>query len=471
LKITTEDLGDRQVLLTIEVDEERVESELRDVAQRVARQHNIPGFRRGRAPYHVILRRFGREALLRETLDDLGQDVIAEALKSEELELYGQGSLEDVQLDPLVFKLRVPLRPLVDLGDYRELRVEVPVVTVDEEEIDAELERLRQANAILGPAGDRPAQMGDAVTLDVNADVGDEPYIHKEAYSMELGAEDDSFAPGFSEQVVGMKTGEEKNFTLVLPGDEKSDGDLTGQEATFTVTLREIKSRILPDLDDDLARTVGDFDTLEELRQEISRQLEEKAQHQADQEYTKEMLEALVAGATIEYPPDLIKDQIDSRIKDLEKRLEDQGITLDDSLKLRGQTEEAFRDSLRPQAEQSVARSLALSELAHQEKLDVEEEEVNQRIAAMSALWGERASEVQQMLSAPEGARSVASNLLADKTIQRLVAIAKGKAPPLEKVDEEGVEEPSEEPDEAPGASDAAEAENVKAESSEPESD
>ena len=157
MKVTTEDLGSRQVMLTIELDEERVERTLRGVARRVSRDYSIPGFRRGRAPYHVIVQRFGREALLQEAMEDLIQEVYEEALEGEELEPYDIGSLEDVQLDPLVFKLRVPLRPTVDLENYREIRVEPPVVTVEEEEIGAEIDRLREANAILEPAGDRAA--------------------------------------------------------------------------------------------------------------------------------------------------------------------------------------------------------------------------------------------------------------------------------------------------------------------------
>jgi trigger factor len=442
LKITTEDLGQRQVRLTIEVDEERVERALQGVARRLSREHSFPGFRRGRAPYHVILGRFGREVLLREVLDDLGQEVVEEALEREALELYSAGELEEVQLDPLLLKLRLPLRPSVDLGAYRELRVEPPVVSVDEAEIDTELERLRQASAILEPAGDRPAQMGDWVSLDVSAAEGGEPYILEEAFSAVLDAENDSFAPGFSGQVLGMRAGEEKSFALTLSGAEEAGEEPVEREMVFTVRLREVRSRTLPGLDDDLARTVGDFDTLEELRQEIRRRLEERAQLEADQSYGEEVLEALVAGATIAYPPDLINDQVERMVKRLEGRLKDQGLTLDDFFKLSGQTEEAYRESLRPQAERDLRLSMALGELARLEKLDVAEDEVDRHIALVSATWGERAGEVQRMLSSPEGVRSIANDLLSDKAIQCLVAIARGEAPPLEGEEGEPVAEP-----------------------------
>jgi trigger factor len=450
LKVTTEDLGDRQVLLTIEVDEERIEKALRSTARRVSKQYSIPGFRRGRAPYHVILRRFGREALLKDALDDLGQDVIQDAMEGEDLELYGPGHLEDMQLDPLIFKVRVPLKPSVDLGDYRELRVEPPPVSVDEKDIEAELERLRQDNVVLEPGGDRSAQMGDMVTLDVKADVEEKAYLDHEDHNVVLDAGDDSFAPGFSEQIVGMAAGEEKTFTLTLPDGEESDADVAGKEALFAVTLHDVRGRILPDLDDDLARTVGDFDTLEELRQDIRSRFEESEQRQADQAYTEEVLEALVASADIQYPPDMVEDQIDNNIKGIERQFESQGLSTDDFFKLSGQTEEAFRESLRPRAERSIRRGLVLGELARRENLDVEDEEIHGRIALMSASWGERAAEAHQMLSTPEAVRSVSSDLLADKAVQRLVAIAKGQAPPLEDAAAKEGEEPAEDSQQVP---------------------
>lgn len=458
MKVTSEDLGNRQVLLTIEVDEERVERSLRSVARRISRQYSIPGFRRGRAPYHIILQRFGREALLQETLDELTQQIYQESLESEELEPYRVGSLEDLQLDPLVLKMRVPLRPVVDLGDYRELRVEPQVVTVAEEDIDAELEKLRQTNVVLEPADDRPANMGDMVSFDVRAEVNGESYVRQEGYSMVLDARDDTFAPGFCEQIVGMEVGEEKSFTLSLSDEETEEGD-ESEDATFNVTLHEVRNRALPGLDDDLARTVGDFDTLEELRQAISARLGEEAQRQADHAYTEEVIEALIERATLEYPPDLINDHVDDVVEGVESRLESQGLELDDYFKLSGQTEETFRESVRPRAEQSARRGLVMGELAHQEKLKVEADEVDAYIASVTSAWGEQADELRQTLYSPDNMRSVANNLLADKAIQRLLAIARGEAPPLEQAEQEPEEKVAEGPE---GAQDIAQAESVE---------
>lgn len=454
MKITKEDVGVREVMLTIELDQEKVDRALRGAARQVSRRYTIPGFRRGRAPYRIVLQRFGREALLQEVLDDLGKEVIEEALESENLEPYGPGSLEDVELDPVSFTLRVPLRPTVELGNYRELRVEPLVVTVEEDEIDAELDRLCESNAILESAGDRPADLGDWVSLDVSANVAGESLLSEEAYGMVLSAEDKEFEAGFSQQIVGMKEEEEKQFTLAL-GDSWGE-DKAGEDATFTATVREVRTRTLPGLDDDLARTVGDFDTLAELRQSINERFLDNAQQKADSDYTEEVLEALLAMATVEYPNAMVEDQQDDMVQDLKARVESQGISFDDYFKLSGQTEDTFRESLRPRAEARVQRGLALGELARREDLDVEGTEVEERIALLSSNWGEQAGEVRDVLAEPESLRSITSSLLTGKTVQRLVSIAKGELASLEPSDDDAAEEPGTTPAETEGEAAAA---------------
>jgi trigger factor len=457
LKVTRTDLDERQVELKIEVDPKRVEDALRVQARRISREYNIPGFRRGKAPYRTIVQRFGREALLQQALEDLGQEIYKEALESEELEPYSAGSLEDMQLDPLVLTMRVPLQPVVDLGDYRELRLEPPVVSVDEEEIAAELEELRLDNVILEPAGERPAALGDVVALDVEAEVDGESFISEDDYDLMLDVEDTSFTTGFVEQIVGLTAGEEKSFTLALPEDEG--------EAEYSVKLLAIMNRILPELDDDLARTVGDFDTLEELRQDIHDNLLEQAQRQAEREYTESVIEALVDQSQVEYPPDLVEDQLDDMLEDLKNRLQGQGISFDDYLKLTGQAEEAFRESNRPAAEKSARRGLVMSELARAEELGVEEGEIDQRIADMAATFGgEQNQQLLQLLSAPENLRSVVNNLLTDKVVERLLAIARGEAPPLEQeADKEPEQDAAQDEPEEPAAEETVEDDQAQA--------
>jgi trigger factor len=190
-----------------------------------------------------------------------------------------------------------------------------------------------------------------------------------------------------------------------------------------------------------LARTVGDFDTLDELRQSIRDQFEENAQQEADAAYIEEVFDVFVSEAEIEYPPDMVEDQIDSIVEDIETRLESQGLSLEDYFKFTNQSEEEFRESSRPQAERAIQRGLMMGELATLEHLDVEGQEVEERIAALSTQWGERAGDVRDALSEPESVRSIASGVLTDKAVQRMVAIAKGEAPPLDEIEAEAEDE------------------------------
>jgi trigger factor len=285
--------------------------------------------------------------------------------------------------------------------------------------------------------------------VDIRAEVDDEELVNEEAYEMVLDADSDEFEQGFAEQIVGMTVGEQKEFSLTLGQDW---GEKAGEEATFAVDLQELRNRIVPDLDDDLARTVGDFDTLEELRESIREQFEADAQREADQAYVEEVIEALVDGAELAYPPEMVEDQVDDMLEDLERRLEAQRIVMDDYFKLTGQTEEQFRETLRPQAETTVERGLVLGAVARAESLEVEGQEVDDRIAALSSGWGDSAADARDALSSPENVRSIATSLLTDKVVERLVAIAKGEAPHLEELEAEDSEEKSTETEEVVAA-------------------
>ncbi len=450
MNVTVEDLGSHEVRLTIEVDQERVEKALRRVARRISRQVSIPGFRRGRAPYRVVLQRFGRETLLSEVAEDLAEEVIEEALDSHEIKPFRPVKLEDLQLDPLVYKVRVPLPPTVDLGDYRSLRLPYEEVTVDEAEIEAELEALRQDYAILSPAGDRPAALGDQASLEIEAHLEgeeEEPFLDEE-FSLVLEADATFPAPGFAEQIVGMKVGDEKRFTLTYPDPFEPNPELAGRTATFTVRLTDLQNRELPDLDDDLARTVGDYDSLEELRAAIRERIREEAQQEVDERYLDQAIETLLDHARVSYPPVLVEEEIDALVEELEERLKEHHLSFQDWLRLQGKTEEALREEFRPRAERQIRLALVLSTLAQAEQLAVTEEEIEDAIIATSARYPGIESEVRRHLSSEEGISALTIRLMTNKTLQRLVEIVKGEAPPLPGEEEGEGEEAGEE---APG--------------------
>jgi len=263
---------------------------------------------------------------------------------------------------------------------------------------------------------DLVGQTTDGVTL-----------LKRDGIRVLLDAESTDPAPGFAEAVVGMKTGEERTFTLALPDDFPQEG-LQGQEAEFTVRLIEVYKRTLPGLDDDLARTIGNFDSFEKLQEHVREQLRRAAQEKADGEYVEQVLKTIIEQARIEYPPVMFEEALDEAVGDVERALKREArLSLEDYLRIQGKTMEELREDLNPRAAASLRRALVLGEVVRLEGLEVDEEEISAHIKKVSAPWGARANEVQASLDSNEGQRTVRSRLLADKAVQRLIAIAKGE--------------------------------------------
>jgi trigger factor len=236
---------------------------------------------------------------------------------------------------------------------------------------------------------------------------------------------------------VGMATGDERTFTLALPDDFPRE-DLRGREAEFSVKMVEVYDQTIPELDDDLARTVGNFDSRKELEKQVKERLLQAAQQEADQEYATQVIEGLIEQAQIAYPPMMLERELDDAIKEFEQVVKrDAKLSLEDYLRLQGKTLEELREELEPSAETRLKRALLVTEVAQLEKLDVDEEEIHSEIETMSARWGVRSEEVRTSLSSDAGQRAVRSRLLADKAVQRLVAIAKGEADQQNEAEEE----------------------------------
>ena len=428
MKITTEPLENHQLILTIEVDEERTQQAMRRAARQIARQVNIPGFRKGKAPYDVIVQRHGEDTVRKEAADILAQEVYLEALEQEGIEPYALGVLDEVVLRPITFRLTIPLRPTVDLGDYHNYRLKPPKVKVSKKEVQQALEAIREQNAVLEPV-DRPAALNDMVVMDLAGQTADEVvFLKGNDARILLDAESTEPAPGFAEAIVGMEADEERTFTLTLPDDFPRE-ELQGQEAEFTAKLAEVYKRILPELDDDLARTVGNIDSFKELQEHVRGQLRQAAQEKAGGEYAGQVLEAIIEQTQVEYPPVMLEEELNAAVEDFKQQVRHQArLSLEDYLHIQGKTMEELREELRPQATARLKRALVMGEVVRLEGLEVDEEEIGAHIEQVSASWGARADEVRTSLDSGEGRRTVRSRLLTDGAVQRLVTIAKGEA-------------------------------------------
>jgi trigger factor len=462
MKVTTERLEDCQINVFVELDAAEVDKKLRQTARKISRNFNVPGYRRGKAPYHAVVRIFGREAVQQETMEEFGNGWYEQALKEIEYEPYEVGRLEEVEWEPFRMIIRLPIQPEAELGDYRSVRVDYEAEEVTEEQIEERLAGYQQEYAQWVPV-ERPAAIGDQIVIDLEGKVGDELIMHNEDFEMILQADVSYPLPGFHEEVVGVSPGEEKTFTLTVPEDD-DDEDIAGEEASITVRVHTIKEEDLPPLDDELAMMVGDYETLDDLKASLREDMETEASQKAESEYLDKVLEAMIEAADkIEYPSQAIDRESEMALDQMERSLASSGIQLDTYLGMMNKTREMYKQELRPASEERLKKRLVLGEVAKREKLTVEDDEIDAEIDRLCEMMGEQGEQMREVLESPGGRLSVADDLLVTRVQERVVEIAKGEAPPLEEEEEEEIEGEEEPQGEGPVAEDAGEEEPQEA--------
>ena len=427
LKVTTAPAESCEMLMTVELDEREADKLLKAAAQRISRQVRIPGFRPGKVPYQTVVRRVGEEAIRAEALEDLSQKVFKQALEQAQLEPYAQASLEEVTWDPLVLKVRVPTPPVVELGDYGAMRLEIEPVQVSEAEINQALEGLQKSRTNWKPV-ERPAQLGDRLVMAVKEQAGDQILTEDEDVRFELEQlPEDSRGPDLTTPLLGLATGDEREFRVTYPPDA-SDPRYAGKEVSISVKADRVEEGEIYPLDDDFAQMVGDFDTLEELKQNVSDDLRRQKQREADAELGQQALEKLIEGAPrVEWPKALEEEEIDRALEERDRRLQQSGLSLDTYLGMQKKTRDELREELRPAVRQRLRRSLVLSKLIELEDLSISGHEVSGQIDRLSLLAGERSPDVRQALTRPDSVRYIANDLLTAKVVERLAQIVKGE--------------------------------------------
>ena len=440
LKVTTEPLEKCQVLMTIEVDDAQTDQLLKAAAKRISTQVPIPGFRPGKAPYSLIVRRFGEEAIREEALEDLSGKIFREALKQANLEPFAPASMEEVTWQPLVIKVRVPLEPVVELGDYHTLRLESSPIEVTEEEVDQKLAEMQEEHASWETV-ERPVKVGDRVeaSLRIESD-GDSQSYDRVTISVRDPNEDAKNAPILN-ALIGMAPGEERTITVPAaalleedeegeedekPVEEKEAGDLN---ATVWIKLHAIQEKHLHPLDDDFAQMVGDFNTIQELREKVRASLAEAKQKEIEHQQIGQAIERIVTEmARVEWPPVLEESAIDRWVSGLEQSLKQQGMPLQTYLRTQQKSLEQLREEIRPRVQQQLRRSLVLQEIARREGISVEPDEVLDYIELMAQMAGDRRQDVLQLALSQSALRQVFQDVLDAKVYARLLKILKGEA-------------------------------------------
>ena len=441
LKVTTTPREDHQLDLTIELGPERTQQALDRAVKLVSRKAKIPGFRPGKAPYAQVVRMYGKPALLGEIVDDLGQEVYTEVLERHDFEPYGQAALLDVQVDPeIMFKLVVPLRPTVDLGDYSDLRIEAQSADATEADVDETLEQAQAAQA-KHEVVERPAELGDMVKVDIVGTVGDSSIMDNKDWELTLRGES-GWLPGFDEAFVGLSAGDEKEFDITYPEDSMSK--YKGQTAHFKVNVKEVRAKVTPELNDEFVKTLGDFTDLADYR---TKKLEELKKHRASEAENKlndEAVGALIDRATLAYPPAAVDDTVHDMMHDMEQRMQQIGYTLEDSLRLQGKTVEQYHQELEPAAERRVKGQLVLAELARREAIEVTDDEVEAELQRMASEVEKEETRlaILETFGSPQGRVLIRQDLRTSRTLERLRAIVTGQvaAAPVSEETTESVE-------------------------------
>lgn len=380
---------------TTQVDWKTFEEAVEDVYRRNKNRFQIPGFRKGHAPRKIIEINYGEGIFYEDALNQVLPAAIEEAMNELELEPIGQPDVDVKDFekgDPITFEITTETMPHPELGDYKTIEVEERKITVEDEQVDSVIEGERTKNAVLVQVDDRPAQEGDEVTLDYSGSVGGEVFEGGTAEDQKLELGSNSFIPGFEDQVIGHSVGEEFDIDVTFPEDYGAE-ELAGKEAVFHIMLKEIAVKEVPELNDDFAQDVSEFDTLDEYRDSVRKDLEEKqAQtNRADQE--NQAIQKLIEISDVHVPEVMIEEQVDSEIRDMAQQIQQLGIGMEQYLEYTGSSMEQLREQYRGLAETRVAGDLVLTSLIEEQDIQASEEELDAELDRLGELYGAQDTE------------------------------------------------------------------------------
>ena len=437
MKVTNEKTENCQAFLTVEMEPDEVEASLERSYHRLVSKTAVPGFRKGKTPRAILERYIGKESLLEDALNSLLPEAYEKAIKEQKIEAFAQPHIEIAQTDPVVFKVAVPLTPTIKLGDYHHIQVAPEPVELSEDDVSATIEQLRHQHATWEPV-ERPVDFNDLVVIDIESNIENEPLVNQKGAQYQVLRELPLPAPGFAEQLVGMKRDEEKEFKLQFHSDYPRK-ELAEKEPSFKVRVTEIKQEKLPELNDEFAEEISpDFKSLDLLREKVSTDLRLRAEDKARIDFEERVIEAAVDITELEFPPILVEMETDRLINQQLRRWQMSGKGLEEYLGSINKTEEELRQELNPLATKRVSQSLTLGKIAEEEKLEVSDSEISAEIENMTKSATENKDELNKFLNTPQARKSIEQTLITRKTIQRLVEIANGSDINIQKTEKGG---------------------------------
>lgn len=433
MKVTRDNSSPIEVTLTVELAAEDENPFVERSYRRVVSRLNIPGFRRGRAPRHIVESMMGRTALLQEALEFMVPETLDQVLQEEEVSAFGEPSIEVTELEPVSFTATVPLEPTVDLRDYRDIRVETEPVEVTDEEVDGVLNRVRDEQAVWEPV-ERAAEYGDRLNLDVLGIMDEETVVEDEDVEYIPNEENVLPFPGFAPNLVGLSEDDESEFTVTVPEDYPRE-QYAGKDIQFKVSVLSVKEKSVPELDDEFAKSVGDgFDDLEALRDSIRESLTSQAENSARNELEQKSLEALCDVAVVNASPLLYERELEAMQADRERMLRQQGLDLPTYLRFMGKSADEFLDEMRPNAERRLVSALVMRKLAEVEEIEISDEDVQSETDRLLGLsTGDEEQDatnldsLREFLGSESTRDNIRSTLHSRRVMERLTDITQGK--------------------------------------------
>ena len=426
MSVQVEKLEKNMAKLTIEVDAAQFEDAMKKAFNKNKNKFNIPGFRKGKAPRAMIEKMYGEGIFYEDAADEAINATCMQAMDESGLEIVSRPevAVEQIGKDkPFIYTALVAVRPEVILGEYKGIEVEKADASVTAEDVEAELKKVQEQNARLLNVEDRPVADGDKTVIDFEGFVDGKPFDGGKAEDYDLTIGSHSFIDTFEEQLIGRNIGEECEVNVTFP-EEYHTPELAGKRATFKVTVKEIKVKELPALDDEFAGEVSEFETMDEYKKDIEAKILERKQKEAATENENRVVDKVAANASLEIPDKMVESQIDNMVQDTARRMQGQGLSMDMYMNYTGMTMDSMRDQMRPQALKRIQTRLVLEEVVKAENIQVPDERLDEEIAKMAAAYQMESDKLKEYMS-DRDKEQMKEDLAVQEAVDFLVAEAK----------------------------------------------
>ncbi|MCF8001035.1 MAG: trigger factor [Halanaerobiales bacterium] len=422
MEIKKNELEGNKVELQVEIEPERVNEALEQAYKKVVKDIDISGFRKGKVPRKVLEARYGKEVLHKDALDILIPQGYSEAIEETGIEPIDQPDIKDYNIEedePFTFTAEVEVTPDVELGEYKDLEIEKEDAEVTEEEIEAEIDKARNQHSQLVSTDKEVVEEGDFVIIDFEGKKDGEkfPGGSAEEYSLEIGS--NTFIPGFEEQLVGATVGEELEINVTFPEDYNAK-DLAGEEVVFDVEVKEIKEKQLPELDDEFAKEVSDYETFEEYKESVKERLQKNKEERTEREYENKLIETASENAEVDVPAKMVEEELDKMYQNFAQSVSQQGMEVEDYLDYMGTDEEGWREQNREAAENRTRSNLILEAIAEKEGIEISEEEIEEQIEEIAENNDQDPEQIKAFLQMQGQLDGLKDGLRMQKTIEYL---------------------------------------------------